>query len=450
MSREGAPRLPSSSHGAREFERALVNGLGRALLLLRQHDPAPYRAAILRACTHYTGYDWQVEGYRDLYLYEVLQATGDADSFVEPILLALRRATKSKHASQLVRLAVRFAADGRDDARAAAYDKFDQNDADEPFLGAHDLVWLDGRDGLLHVSDRMGAEPLSEGFEWLPGSVIRESEEVIGKDETWEALAQAQQGNPRIRAFVEVVARVTREQESAKREPYVSKPDLRGMSYDEARPLIASSPPPSLGPGGLGRWGDDAGDDDLARAAAELLVQTDPQVLASYLMLFARRPFPLDPEPLRSLVQHPIRQVMLAAYRALSQIEHPKVRALALEILADTSVHGWKRALAINLLNANYEPDDELLFSQLLQRPRGRVEYHTLGLGALAIMESHPDRLGVPALLSLYERGACSHCRERVVELLHDLGEAPAWMLEECRFDANLDLRETVRAWQEA
>jgi len=451
VSMRDPPKRPAFGSSPREFERALVNGLGRALLVLRRDDPAPYRDAILRACTHYTGYNWQGESTRISYLSEVLQATGDVDSYVEPVLVALRCATKLEHADQLFGLAQRFARAGREDARAAMYDKFDRNDTDQEFQGASELIGLDGCDGLLHVADRIGDALLSAEVDRnTPRHFVNEADEEIGEDEVQNALSLAQKSNPRIRAFVYAATEEATKHEERRREPYVSQPDLRGLSYDEAGPLIASSASLSLSADGRGRWGEDASENDLARAAADLLTQTDPQVLASYLMLFARRPFPLAPEPLLPLLPHPTRRVRVAAYTALSQVQHPKVRARALEILANTAVHGWKRARAVDLLDANYEPGDEILFEQLLRKPRNRWEYHALGTGALDVMKAHPDRSGVPALLSLYERGACSFCRERVVVLLRELGEAPAWMLDECRYDANLDLRETVQGWREA
>ena len=42
-----------------EFERALEQGLGRALLCLQQHDPAPYKEIVLEACLRDTTYDKQ-------------------------------------------------------------------------------------------------------------------------------------------------------------------------------------------------------------------------------------------------------------------------------------------------------------------------------------------------------------------------------------------------------
>jgi hypothetical protein len=87
-----------------EFERVLGLGLGRAILFLRQHDATPYRDVILDACTHWTGYDQQVEGTRTPYLLDVLDATGELERYVEPILAAFRTTADERDQEQLVRL----------------------------------------------------------------------------------------------------------------------------------------------------------------------------------------------------------------------------------------------------------------------------------------------------------------------------------------------------------
>jgi hypothetical protein len=40
-----------------------------------------------------------------------------------------------------------------------------------------------------------------------------------------------------------------------------------------------------------------------------------------------------------------------------------------------------------------------------------------------------------------------TECRERCVDQLHALGALPRWMLEECQYDANTDLRAKVTQW---
>jgi hypothetical protein len=175
-------------------------GLGRAILFLRQHDAAPYRDIILNACVHWTGYDQQLEGTRTNYLRDVLDATEHEQEFVKRILPALKLATDRHDATQLAFLARSFAEDGYDESRTALYEKFDRNDAEEPFLGSDAIIRLDGLEGFLYVAERMGAAFLNDpdAVEDIHG-VWWEAEEAIGQEEVRRILTEAD--TPALQAF---------------------------------------------------------------------------------------------------------------------------------------------------------------------------------------------------------------------------------------------------------
>jgi len=78
---------------------------------------------------------------------------------------------------------------------------------------------------------------------------------------------------------------------------------------------------------------------------------------------------------------------------------------------------------------------------RLTRRALAAEDFHTLGFGIRNGLQAAPfPERKKPSSISM--RRACSLCRERNVEILHQLGNLPAWMLEECKYEANLDLRE--------
>jgi hypothetical protein len=443
---DAAPAIQS----VEQFRRVLALGLGRPITFLQSHDAAPYRDVILEACIHWTGYDQQVEGSRNTYLFEVLQATGQPETFAEPILAALARSSAKRDISQLLGLVLRFADDEYPDAREALYRAFDRDDTADPFSGASELISLDGLDGLLYVADRMGAAPPDDEVDLHAWYFVAEAEEEYGKDAVQRALAAAQTENPRIQAFLEAVARSEAERGAP---PQADRPDLTGLSYGQVKQAIAALQPGKrdiLSLLAFERWGRDASDADLAHASADLLVTNEARQLARYLRLFARRPYPRDPAPILPLVRHADHQVMVSAFRALARIAHPSVRALAIDILADNSLHGFRRGLAADLLVESYQPGDEHLLSHLLATLQDDDERHIIGMAVRHLVKKQLSTDVAPALLALYEYGPCSFCRDGAVETLHKTGQIPAWMREECRHDASLDLRDTVRGWDQA
>ncbi len=97
------------------------------------------------------------------------------------------------------------------------------------------------------------------------------------------------------------------------------------------------------------------------------------------------------------------------------------------------------------MLQHNYVEGDWALITELTGQPQDAESYHSLGFGVADVYEQHPSQAAAQAFINLYEYGACSACRERHVEKLHDMNRLPAWMLEECKYDANDYLREKAR-----
>ena len=258
-----------------------------------------------------------------------------------------------------------------------------------------------------------------------------------------ETLEQARADSPEIATFIDALEANRAERAEAVRHHL----DLTGLSYNRVREVIASQPSRQLGLVVLQRWGRAASDEDLARAAADLLAESDEDRLISYLRIFGKRRFPLDPAPLLPLVRHAHTRLVAATFTMLSHLTDARVRGLALDLLQDEQVTGWARSRAVDLLVANYLAGDAERLAGWLSRSRDRDEFHAIGVGVRTVLEAHPSSGGAAALLALYEYGPCSLCRTHAVELLYGLSAVPTWMFEECRFDAVFDLRAKVETW---
>ena len=430
---------------AEAFARAIDTGLGRPILWL-QRDAAglatPGRDALARACRHNTAYDPQVEGSRAAYVFEMLQLTGEERVYRDQILSALAAVTEYWDARQLFALAGLFARQGDAVARQAMYDKFVQNDTEQRFTGAEALIALDGLDGLLFAVDFIGRVLRADPDLWEDDALIRGADEVCGREVVQRTLDQARATNPHVATYLDRVEQARR----SWKEAAAQRPDIPALSYGQLRRHLAGRGS-RTGVFGLQRWGEQAAPAALERAAADLLREEDPERLRAYLHLFRRRPFPFAPGRLLALAHHEDERVARAALVALSQVAHPDVRRLALDLLGSEDSDGDRKGDAVELLVSNYRDGDHASIETLLHQEHDRDALHDVGFGALRVLETHPKPEHTRALLILYERGPCSECRERCVDQLHALGAVPRWMLEECRFDANTDIRSKATQW---
>jgi hypothetical protein len=109
-----------------EFRRVVRRGLGRAVLYLRQHDPAPYRAAIRDLALHWQGYDRQIEGSRAAYLTELIDCSDAPHVIHDEVIAAITSAEDDDDGLHLLELGVLLARRGDDRARHAMYQRYQE------------------------------------------------------------------------------------------------------------------------------------------------------------------------------------------------------------------------------------------------------------------------------------------------------------------------------------
>lgn len=418
-----------------EFKQSLRIGLGRVIVFLKKHDSDLYRDAILDACLHNQTYDAQSEGDRSEYLFEVLQATENVEFYRERILQALRTIGGDWDTYQVYSLARLFAEHGDVDARTALYEQIAANIADDYFLGAQQLILLDGLDGFRFIArlrvEQAITDDLDDDDYWLGLVEERYSEEVARRE--LDAAAASEQP---LATYVNAIHAFREQRDARKHE----RSSAHLVSYDEIRQLIARKPERSMR-GVLFRWGQHASIAAVEQASADLLAETDRNRLIAYLRLFQERLFPLDHTKLLALAEDPDEELSTAAVNALEQINHETVRALALELI----VSAGRQADGVQLLHNNYEAGDHVLIEAVLAQPLHDQDLHGIGMAVLDIIEDEPWGDDVTILTMLYEKGPCSYCRERFVDLLLKLDKVPDWMRIEAQYDANPELRAKMR-----
>ncbi len=427
-----------------EYRRLLALGLGRATLRLKADGVEPYRAAILDACLHNLVYDPQIEEGRAGNLYEILRLTGAIDYFRSRILAALEVADDGYDLSQLFDLARLFALQGDEEARSAMYARFEANTRAGDDTGADQLIKLDGAAGLVLVAEHLGKMPRSDPIHWADNYLLSIAKEA-GVPDPAQVLREASAQFPDILAFLARVeaneARRSQEGRELVDPATVSYDRIRAWIYDRERGRLRYS---------LLGWGKHASDADVLRAAQELLQEAEPKHLSRLLMIFARRPFPLGPGRLLALINLDAKpnglkhRITHRALGALEKLSHPDVRAVALRLMERTDQYAGR---SVGLLIRNYEPGDDARLEVVLSRLTDDEALHAFGFDILDLFQAHPDRESeVRMLLALYEKDPCSLCRAQFVDRLIALDALPAWMAEECRYDASDHIRQAVAA----
>ena len=180
--------------------------------------------------------------------------------------------------------------------------------------------------------------------------------------------------------------------------------------------------------------------EELQTAAKSLLSETDEKRLWDYLRIFRTRRFPGPHARLIELAKHGSWRLSHAAAKALTHIDDPELRALALELVANPE----RCDLGVTLLAARSQRCDYGLIEQALKQQLDEGLYHSLGLSVLGFVKANLNGGADASLMWIYENGPCSFCRHSSVKYLVTLNRLPDWLRQECLHDADSETRELV------
>jgi hypothetical protein len=257
--------------------------------------------------------------------------------------------------------------------------------------------------------------------------------ETFGEEQTLRALRKKGQTDQHVEAY-----RLAMEAQRGEQGAGMDRlKEIRTLSYAELKPRLSKT-----GRYWLSKWGKQASSENLEIAAHDLLAAQTPDRQRLYLRIFSETPFPLDHGPLLTLAVSDDAPVAVAAAAALANITHPSVRELAFRLV---ETRGAGREEAISMLDRNWQSGDHDIVLGWFEKEEDRDTRHGLGIDLRKSWEHHPDPASeARMLLTLYEKGPCSQCREFLLSRLIELESLPDSINEECACDANEDIRRLV------
>lgn len=440
-----------------KFKAALHRGQGRAFMHARRFGLGGLDEVLIDALLHDRQYDPQCECGRFAWLLDLIARDPIGERVLDAVIPRLGEPTENFwDATQRCAVAQLLAARGRADARTALYQCLRICKDSSDVIGPSEIIELDGADGLLRVASFLGALNDTDRERCADNSPIRWYDEAHGEGAARRILEHAAVHSKEVAAYLRAIepegtgneqSEPTRDRgylnvnnvqfQAQARESHADK--MRRIS---ARDVIESVRTES-GPWAciwLISWGGYAAVADLRTIRDELSREEDPERIQRYLRPFTHGVLPeLDPCFLR-LANHEDTRVRDLAQRAASHYAHPDVRKLALDRLsAGQFVHS-----EVLLLKKNFQAGDAALLMGALRPDVDIHDLHGVGHDLLKVFSTNKTPECLEPMLFLYEHTPCSNCREDAVEIMMSTNTAPAWVLDECRFDCASSLRSRV------
>lgn len=421
---------PPMSPSLEQQRDALQKGLGRALqwALNGRLGETP----LLEACLRDQRFDTQFNSSRGDWLWQMIRAMEAAERFRVPVLHAIYELSDADTAAQLCELARHYAETGDEAFRERLYEIVEQKPiAHSPWLGEKEIVALDGEAAFLFAAKVRGRLLVKANWDWDDENLINVAGERVGMEQAERLLESTTD---------EAIGRFRerwREDQRKKTDRHNRRTHKESMAAIPVQEVLRAAEG-ARRPYWFRSWGRYADESDLPAVLERLWAEREPRIMVNLLNVFSDRPLPKFDARLIDFCRHGDRELRRRAFAALKPNAHPLVRELALSELD----RGICDAAAVSLFINNFRQQDEQLILDAIEPPADIDELHWLLMDIVKLLEQNPkadcSRLGVIA----FAMNPCEECRVRAARQLLNRGAAPAWLIDECRYDSGEGCRE--------
>jgi hypothetical protein len=442
----------------REFSQALRRGLGGAIIALKNSEnKAAYRDIVLRYCLRDISYDWQVEGTKGYYLYSAICASGERDYFEQAIIEKFLLRCEDRLFRQLTDILSCCAKDGSVLAKDALHAKYEYFSALKGRFAEGRIVevsqWEDvalslfSIDGFsafkrhaIDVGELLSRNPNRSYCDWF----ITEAEDTFGKKRTHAFLDKMYEKSDAIKILMDTIKadEFSRKQyQENYKEEQVTVEALVQTAKEMASDKISHYGPimrlrhPFL---------NNASDADVLELAHIILSEKNETVKGLLLRIFLsnmkwNKPFPLGATPLFEYAKSDNNILYESALGLLEAFKDKRIHDLGVQLLKTKGI----KSFALGLFKKNYRKSDDAIISKAVKKAPSIPQY--VQSDVIDIYSRHRSADALPALLHVYQKGACSHCRYNIVKAMHYCKVLPDVILEECLYDSYKDTRKFAK-----
>ncbi|MDE2509629.1 MAG: hypothetical protein KGL74_00780, partial [Elusimicrobia bacterium] len=404
--------------------------LGRVVLHARQYGLRGMEGEVFRGMRRPLGYDLQIDDGFGAVIWDAIHAAKEESRFRSSLIKRLRTAKKDYEIRQLLELARGYAAGGDAQIKRELYLCFERGLDNGRVDGCEEIIAVDGLEGYSRMARAIGRRE-REGrlkADYAAEYAFYTARERYGTVSARRALRPK---NLDLSAYRIALRREENRHAHRKLEKVTwrilkRRLDETGHGRTEYYGLAR-------------RFGKSASIKELGRAFEYFLAEEDPARLRTVLGVFNVADIPRYDSKLEMLARHRDPRLRARATGALSRLKHPRVRSLALESLKS------RRRLArrgLELFHKNYEDKDGKRILRALKGNWPKEMAHGFVVDLSDLVEGRLPKSLVPAFVRGYDISPCAQCRSAIFRRLLSVKSAPAWMIRECRFDANDGTRE--------
>ena len=407
---------------------------------------------MLDACLKNRVYDWQVEGSKAVWLYEMVKDSAEFPLIRTAVLDALKTETYAVHLDHLFIFSAEMVSAGDVEMLAAMRSRILEiapNQDIEMWAGQDAYVGAGGIDAtleLVHTYGQLLGNKAIDGrtYGGFCDYDLCFDEESIDA-EVLARLPDLANGDAAYAAYQRY-----REWVTATKKEFLSQPERKKRAFRNRvslNKLFADTETKTLEyPGYRTRFGKLATQDQLQQIYEKMLAVNSKEARKQLLWVFRQTLLPSVHDRIIEWAQDEDDGLRGAAISALKHSADYRVRELA---LAKLSIPHRKMADSgfLSLFIHNYEPgDSKQLLDWLSQQELGESERHNYCMSLLDIAEKVNSAETLSLLLWSYHNTPCMYCRHKTLKQYLAIEPLPPEISAECRNDAKEEIRQIAVA----
>ncbi|WP_105620096.1 hypothetical protein [Vallitalea okinawensis] len=406
-----------------EFEKSLKNGTGNAITFLMNNKASDeHIEAIFNISTKCYVYDKQCEGGRGHYLWNAINFSGARD-ILQRRILEIMNDREEYDLEQCFELAGIFYSKGNKSALEFMHKNLRYSEGWSSYIGSDEIITAEGSKGIQFVFKNIAERFLfDENFDG-DYFLCLELKEKYGLDKLLDILSPFMLGNPRFKDYLINDHKF----ESTGRLKYE-------VSYDVVKDNLNK-----YNKHFMFVWGKEASDKDILKAAYDLLVATEENVVLRLLSVFRRRKFPLKYTPILKWLDSDNDEVVSSAIELLKEFQSQDIYRIAMSNIQVKE--NWYEYLPLLTYNYN-DKDSELIYRQICSVSDEDIMHSIIMNFGYIIDNCNVNNFKL--LNHMYLDGRCSLCRTKIVEVMIKNFSLNEDKLLEFKYDSNEIIRRMV------
>jgi len=376
--------------------------------------------------------DGQSEGNRAQYIYEIISISKQKDKIRKALLQGLKTEQNDTwNLTHLFALTKLFAEQEDTEARQAIYNRFLNNPIEgSDWVGADEILELDGLKGLYYVSEKFGKyieqNPNNRQDDWIIKRFREENKNI----KVYEELKGKAKTNKFVRIYLENIERT-----KASHEKHKTKPTKYNDVIDEvlnSKPFISFKRIRNLT------------DEEIDQVAKRLIYETDKSNIEKLLNIFDFYKFPYDSQIILDFAKQKRtskNKIVEYAINALKHLKCKKIRNFAMD-----KIQTSKNLIDyLEILVSNYKSGDFKLLREIANKTYNKCKIEQLAGIYTDIYRANKTKECKEPLEILYHKINSAILRKGIVEILIENKVLSGKIKNEIKFDCYLETRRLAK-----